>query len=124
MSRAWIAWLFAGLLTLAGGCKMCASPYDECGPLFSGQNPSQCNPGVRAGSVLSASATPAALPAANGEVLSVTDANAFEAAPALAKPAGESSAQPAVVPTDPQSSVSRGWKPVQAKRSSPNSTQR
>jgi len=41
-------------LTAASGCRMCAHPYDECGPTFMGEcGPVVCNPYARAGSVLS-----------------------------------------------------------------------
>lgn len=50
-------------LTAAAGCRMCAHPYDECGPTFVGEcGPVCCNPYARAGSVLSPPLTPMAAP--------------------------------------------------------------
>lgn len=117
MSRAWIAWLVAGMALTAGGCAMCCSPYDECGPLFSGRNPQLCNPNTRAGSVLSAPTTPVVAPQPmGGEILSTTDQKASEQVPTTALPAEETVAEPAAAPANPQSSVTRGWKPIQAGR--------
>ncbi len=51
MSRTLLAWSLVGLITAAAGCKMCAHPYDYCGPVV---GPCQsCNPIARAGSILS-----------------------------------------------------------------------
>lgn len=34
-----------------GGCRMCSSPFDGCGPVMDGGRPT-CQPGYRAGSIL------------------------------------------------------------------------
>ncbi|NLE38258.1 MAG: hypothetical protein GX621_09570 [Pirellulaceae bacterium] len=45
-----------GLVTAAAGCRMCADPYDYCGPTYAGPcGPVECNPSARSGSVLSPS---------------------------------------------------------------------
>jgi hypothetical protein len=45
-----------GLLAAGSGCRMCADPYDYCGPTYAGPcGPVVCNPNARAGSVLSPS---------------------------------------------------------------------
>lgn len=62
MSRAGFAGLLLGLIVLSAGCRMCAHPYDYCGPTFTGGGP--CPPTEpRAGSVLAAGATPVSEPA-------------------------------------------------------------
>jgi len=35
----------------ATGCRYCASPYDYCGPLFTGRDCTPCDPDARAGSI-------------------------------------------------------------------------
>lgn len=49
------------LVTVAiwqGGCRMCSSPFDGCGPVV-GEGPSACHPGYRAGSILGPKVPPA-----------------------------------------------------------------
>jgi hypothetical protein len=41
-----------GLVALAAGCTMCASPYDYCGPTFTGCGDQPCDPIGRAGSIM------------------------------------------------------------------------
>jgi hypothetical protein len=41
------------LVAAATGCRMCAHPFDYCGPTFTGGNCGPCNPDARAGSILS-----------------------------------------------------------------------
>ena len=41
------------LVAAATGCRMCAHPFDYCGPTFTGGNCDACNPDARAGSILS-----------------------------------------------------------------------
>ena len=41
------------LVAAATGCRMCAHPFDYCGPTFTGGNCEACNPDARAGSILS-----------------------------------------------------------------------
>jgi hypothetical protein len=55
MSRGTLAWMSLGLVaaTVAVGCRMCASPYDDCRPTFTGQCGEDCAPMARAGSILS-----------------------------------------------------------------------
>jgi hypothetical protein len=53
MSRGTLAWISLGLVVMAAGCRMCASPYDSCSPTFTGQPGEQCAPTARAGSILS-----------------------------------------------------------------------
>jgi len=40
------------------GCRYCASPYDYCGPLFTGRDCTACDPHGRAGSVFSGQLMP------------------------------------------------------------------
>ncbi|HUT94256.1 MAG TPA: hypothetical protein VMY37_32655 [Thermoguttaceae bacterium] len=53
MSRGTLAWISLSLVVMAAGCRMCASPYDDCGPTFTGQCAEDCAPMARAGSILS-----------------------------------------------------------------------
>ena len=93
MSRASLVWIPLGLLMIAAGCTMCASPYDECGPTVGGGCPQQCWSNARAGSILSGQPaydgqpTMAAESAqlgnsgrVPGKVLSVTDRKAEQSA--------------------------------------------
>ncbi len=49
-----LTWIPVGLLAFATGCAMCANPYDQCGPLADTTCGDACQPGFRAGSILSA----------------------------------------------------------------------
>ncbi|MEN6495964.1 MAG: hypothetical protein ABFD16_16910 [Thermoguttaceae bacterium] len=62
MSRAGFAGLILGLIVLSTGCRMCAHPYDYCGPTFTGEGPC-CPNEPRAGSVTAAGAMPVPEPA-------------------------------------------------------------
>ena len=54
MQRILLGWAALGLLALAAGCTLCASPYDYCGPTFTGDgcNGGSCDPRLRSGSIL------------------------------------------------------------------------
>ena len=39
-------------LLMAAGCRMCAHPYDYCGPVYSDYGCQTCSPYARAGSIL------------------------------------------------------------------------
>ncbi len=58
MCRTTVARITLSLIVVLAGCRMCASPYDECSPTFTGQCGEQCLPTARAGSILSRSAVP------------------------------------------------------------------
>lgn len=53
VSRTTIAWITLSLAAIAAGCRMCASPFDYCGPTFTGQCCEECLSTARAGSILS-----------------------------------------------------------------------
>ncbi len=53
MSRGMLLSLSLSLVVVTAGCRMCASPYDDCSPTFTGQCGEDCAPMARAGSVLS-----------------------------------------------------------------------
>lgn len=57
MPRSLLACLVVFSLTLPLGCRMCASPYDECGPVPGGTCSGACDSNARAGSVLSGVST-------------------------------------------------------------------
>ena len=46
------------LVAATAGCRMCASPYDYCGPTSTGECGQGCCPSVRQGSILSPGAQP------------------------------------------------------------------
>lgn len=51
MLRAWYAGCLVGCwILVAAGCRMCAHPYDYCGPVV--DDPQACCPNARAGSIL------------------------------------------------------------------------
>ena len=82
MARMILAFSVIALMATTAGCRMCADPYDYCGPLFTGDccGP-PCAPYDRAGSILSggcASCGPAAIP---------TLETTIEVAPEAAEPA-------------------------------------
>jgi len=53
MRRSVLGWIAVGLVVGLSGCTMCASPYDDCGPVHEGMCGSGCGAESRAGSVLS-----------------------------------------------------------------------
>ncbi len=55
MARTILAGCLIGLLAISAGCKMCAHPYDYCGPTFDGGCTVNCDPYARACSILSPS---------------------------------------------------------------------
>ncbi len=63
--------LVVAILLAAAGCRYCASPYDYCGPLFTGRDCTPCAPDARAGSIFCDQAT-AVLPC-NSEVVDPSD---------------------------------------------------
>jgi hypothetical protein len=52
MVRTAPAWAVVVLLATTAGCRMCASPYDYCGPVLTGDACGPCAPGARACSIL------------------------------------------------------------------------
>jgi hypothetical protein len=53
MRRSVLALSAIVLIAAATGCRMCAHPFDYCGPTYTGGNCDACNPDARAGSILS-----------------------------------------------------------------------
>jgi hypothetical protein len=53
MTRATLAAVVAMAAIVTAGCRTCSSPYDYCGPVYSGGMCQACNPNYRAGSILS-----------------------------------------------------------------------
>lgn len=66
MLRAGFAGLILGLVMLSTGCRMCAHPFDYCGPTFLGEGPC-CPDEPRAGSITAAGAIPVPDPATSVE---------------------------------------------------------
>jgi hypothetical protein len=54
MTRTILACSLVALIAATAGCRMCAGPYDDCGPTFTGgHHCSRCETTARAGSILS-----------------------------------------------------------------------
>jgi len=58
MLRAILALSVLCLVVVASGCRMCAHPYDYCGPTFMGRCGESCDWKARAGSILSPGGAP------------------------------------------------------------------
>lgn len=102
MLRRAVQFVLLSAVASALGCTMCASPYDDCGPVFSGGCREGCSTGVRAGSVLSQASAGEVVFEEQGEgrTLSTTDRKAA---------AGEG--QPTVAPKPPKPGAQKdGWK--------------
>lgn len=101
------------LVASAVGCRMCAHPYDYCGPTFTGGNCQPCDFYARAGSILS---PPLATNAAKqGQVISEqttpTEVIREEAAPAAnatTSPPDVTRREPVVLPASPRR-ASTSW---------------
>ncbi len=113
MSRAWIASLMIGLAAAVTGCTMCRSSYYECGPMFNGGSPEQCDSTARAGSAFSGRSA-SALQAGDfesppDEVLSVDEGLVEQGRPST----------PAAAPAAAKPLPSGGWKPSRPREASP-----
>jgi hypothetical protein len=87
MVRSTFALAVLALATLTCGCRMCASPYDYCGPTFTGESCQQCLPNVREGSILSQGVPPASgAEMVPGMMLPVPDAEMVGPAPGIQQP--------------------------------------
>lgn len=62
MIRTYVAWILVALIVPAFGCRMCASTWDDCGPVVDGSCGPECNSDARVGSILSGTVQPAAYP--------------------------------------------------------------
>lgn len=58
MDRALLAAAITTVLVLTAGCRMCAHPYDYCGPTFTGRGGEPCAANARQGSILSPAGEP------------------------------------------------------------------
>jgi len=84
MARSTFALAVLALVTLTSGCRMCASPYDYCGPTFTGDGCQQCMPNVREGSILSQGVPQTSgSEMAPGMIVPVPDAERVGPAPAI-----------------------------------------
>ena len=98
MYRTALALAAVGLIAFSSGCTMCCSPYDYCGPTFTGGPGESCCPSARAGSVLSGGIVEPTLEAEipPDQIISVTDEKvdqAQQAGPATADAGPISSGQ-------------------------------
>lgn len=76
MSRALYGWVLVGLVAMSSGCRMCAHPFDYCGPTVTAEEAASCGENApRAGSILSHAAVPTLADAdfANGTIISTED---------------------------------------------------
>ncbi len=76
------------LLAVTAGCRMCAHPYDYCGPVFTGANGEPCDANVRHGSILSGGMV--------SPFVATTEVKAAEPATELERQAGVTQAEQAV----------------------------
>jgi hypothetical protein len=62
MARCLLLFAVVALLAPALGCRTCANPYEECGPLYGGECGESCSAGGRVGSIIH----PAPMPGTTG----------------------------------------------------------
>lgn len=106
MLRKLLAWSVLAFMTGAVGCAMCASPYDECGPVLSDSCAGRGCSDARAGSILSAPTFPEE---AEGTVV-VGGSVATSPSPSDALPAAPSKLADKAPRAQP-GGVGQGWKP-------------
>jgi hypothetical protein len=58
MARTMVVWVALTMLVATAGCRICSSPYDYCGPTFTGECGGECCPTARAGSIFSGHMAP------------------------------------------------------------------
>ena len=108
MRHAAFALIAIGLSMTATGCRMCAHPYDYCGPTFTGGACDTCDFNARAGSILSPPLQTAAVQ--QGEVTYQSDLGAEQVAPMQTQeidstPPDITMREPVVLPTPRRASV-------------------
>lgn len=87
MARTMFALAAAGLVALTAGCRMCAHPYDYCGPTFTAEGCQECMPNARACSILAPEGGPCCSSEIVPETLTpVRDAQMVDTSPGLAQP--------------------------------------
>ena len=69
MVRTVLACSLAALLALTAGCRMCAHPYDYCGPTYTGAPGESCDAKARRGSILSSPTGAFTVAAADAEAV-------------------------------------------------------
>jgi hypothetical protein len=107
MSRTLLGWFLMALVAAGAGCTMCATPYDECGPVLTGDCAS-CRSNVRRGSVLSAGAE------SSGDVVRAEAESAVEQTPpsSALHPIPDTSLEPPATPVPGTNGPSQpdGWR--------------
>jgi hypothetical protein len=111
MSRTLLGWILMAFVAAGAGCTMCATPYDECGPVLTGDCAS-CRSNVRTGSVLSGGPSP------SPDVPTVEPGSAVEQArPSRGlHPVPDASLQPPEIPAPATNGPPQpdGWRPPAA----------
>jgi hypothetical protein len=74
----WTTLLLVVASLTTAGCRYCASPYDYCGPLFTGQDCTTCDPHTRAGSIFADQLMPVPM---SGQECCQTDGTGLQPVP-------------------------------------------
>jgi len=89
MLRAILALSVLCLVVVASGCRMCAHPYDYCGPTFMGRCGESCDWKARSGSILSPGGMPMGSEHPHPELISPEPYVMSGPAPGVEEPAAE-----------------------------------
>ena len=124
MVRTLIAWSVVVLVAVSGGCRMCASPYDNCGPTFTGECGQDCDPNARSCSILAgqfgSAYGPELILPDSGEVIWETDEMVMDSGEVFSPP--EELVQPAPADAQPlvrarpvrmSQGTARSWRALQ-----------
>ena len=110
MLRSTLALVTLAMVATTAGCRMCAHPYDYCGPTFTGEDCQQCMPNARACSILSPGGSPCCSTQAAPETVPMSEEPVLEepvteqygdvvlAAPSAETVVGYAEAMPEIVP--------------------------
>lgn len=111
MSRYVPNWLGPLAVLVLTGCTMCASTFDQCGPMFDNACPGGCESNSRAGSVLSAA------PAGSDQFVEVVGDDAAAVAPEQKKVRSPASSN--LPPIQSVAPPTEGWKASKPGQSPP-----
>jgi len=123
MVRTMFAWSVVVLAVAMAGCRMCASPYDDCRPTFTGECGQGCLPNAREGSILSHGVQPVSgsetmLPVPGEVIYETAEVVVADEAVSLTEDAFDPSpaSEPQVRqkrPLAPPRRIARSWRPAQ-----------
>ncbi|MBN2582736.1 MAG: hypothetical protein JXL80_06675 [Planctomycetes bacterium] len=125
MFRTTLAWSVVALVAVSAGCRMCASPYDDCRPTYTGDCGHGCLPNAREGSILSHGMQPVS---GAEMVLPVPADVIYETGEVISAPGETISARDetmeSVTMTEPQVETPRPVRPLYRSASSRHSVRR